>query len=283
MARLQVGQGFFANFDTTPLATASGDILIADSHLILIDAKDGLENFIGRFHYSDEGLPLGTIDKYLLISDTETVYTIADANIDVLELRHTAESGNPQDFLKLIFRANDHLIGASLDDTMGGFDGNDHLKGRKGDDTLRGLAGSDAAKGGAGNDVLFGNGGTDALHGGPGDDWLDGGKGTNWLTGGDGHDTFVFVAPGRPDTVTDFGFGDRIALGFSGLGPSGILDEARFRLGANAENRHQKILYDSDAGWLLYAKHGSATEHPIKFAEIGKGFDHLGAHDFFVI
>ena len=77
MARLRVGQGFFANFDTTPLATASGPILVADDHLIRIDAKDGIENFIGRFHYNTEGLPLGTIDTYRLVSGKETLYAIS--------------------------------------------------------------------------------------------------------------------------------------------------------------------------------------------------------------
>jgi Ca2+-binding RTX toxin-like protein len=282
MAKLQVARGFFANFDTTPLATASGDILVSDDHLIKIDAKDGIENFIGRFHYS-EGLPLGTIDEYLLVVDDKTKYAITHANIDVLELRHTAASGDPQDFLKLIFRDDDLIVGAELNDTMGGFDGDDTLKGRKGDDTLRGLDGNDAIGGGAGNDVLLGGKGSDALDGGAGDDWLDGGTARNCLTGGGGHDTFVFTAPGEPDTITDFARGDSIALGFAGLGPSGSLDADSFHRGAAAENRHQKILYDSDTGWLLYAKHGSATDHPLKFAEIGKDLDHLNAHDFLVI
>jgi Ca2+-binding RTX toxin-like protein len=283
MAKLQVGPGFFANFDTTPLATASGDILVSNDHLIRIDAKDGLENFIGRFHYNDEGLPLGTIDKYLLVSAGDTIYAITHADIDVLELRETAASGNPEDFLKLIFRGDDDIAGANLDDTMAGYKGDDHLHGLKGDDTLSGLAGRDKIAGGAGNDVLLGGTGRDALYGGSGDDWLDGGPARNSLTGGGGHDTFVFVAPGKPDTIADFHSGDRIALGFAGLGPTGTLDPDAFHRGASAENRHQKILYDSHTGSLLYAKHGSATDHPVKFAEIGKGLDHLDAHDFFVL
>ena len=73
------------------------------------------------------------------------------------------------------------------------------------------------------------------------------------------------------------------AVQFAGLGPSGTLDPDAFHRGASAENRHQKILYDSHTGSLLYAKHGSATDHPVKFAEIGSGLDHLDAHDFFVL
>ena len=105
---------------------------------------------------------------------------------------------------------------------------------------------------------------------------------SNWLTGGSGRDTFVFLAPDHPDTITDFHSRDRIALGFSGLGPSGPLDPDSFHRGTSAENRHQKILYDSHTGSLLYAKHGSATNHPVKFADIGTGL-HLDAHDFLVI
>ena len=88
---------------------------------------------------------------------------------------------------------------------------------------------------------------------------------------------------GRPDKVTDFTECDRIALGFAGLGPAGALDPAEFHLGAKADTPDQHILYDSDTGWLLYAAEGSDTPHPEKVARIGKGLDHLGADDFFVI
>ena len=276
MARLTVGPGFFADFDATPIATADGEITVADAHLIRIRVdrvEDGFENFIGDFEYVD-GLPIGTVREYLLTSDNNPVYRISSADIDVLELRRIAGLDDPQKFLGYIFRADDRLVGQSLDDEMAGYAGNDVLKGRAGNDRLKGMAGAD---------TIFGGAGRDALIGGTGDDWLDGGRARNKLTGGAGSDTFVFRDSGRPDKVTDFTECDRIALGFSSLGPAGALDPAEFHLGAKADTLDQHILYDRDTGWLLYAAEGSDTLHPERFARIGKGLDHLGADDFFVI
>lgn len=283
MAKLEVGRGFFANFSTTPLATASGDILVADSHLIRIDAKDGIESFFCNFTYNEQGLPLGTILKYTLVFQGDTKYTISNVNIDVLELRETAASDDPENFLKLIFRGNDSLVGVGLNDKMAGYRGSDILKGRSGNDSLKGVDGNDTIFGGPGHDFLIGGNDRDVLYGGTGDDWLNGGPDRNRLTGGEGDDTFVFSARGQPNTITDFDAGDRIGLGFSGIGPNGALDPAYFHVGAKAEDRQQKILYDSDGGWLLYAQEGSATRHPEKFARIYKDLDHLDAGDFFVI
>jgi len=281
MARFEVGSRFFADFDATPLATANGDIAVQNSHLIRIRAKEGIENFIGDFEYNDKGQPIGTILEYRFVSYTgQRVYTIEDANIDAEELRETAASGG--DFLKLIFRGDDSFVGAGLADQMAGYEGNDLLKGRGGNDELSGLTGDDTLFGDIGNDVLFGGSGWDTLRGGTDDDWLDGGRGRNRLTGGEGDDTFVFMERGQPDTVADFGAGDRIALGFGGLGPIGFLDPSSFDLGSEAENRKQHVLYDGDTGWLLHAENGSASD-PQKIVRIGKGLDFLGADDILVI
>ena len=56
----------------------------------------------------------------------------------------------------------------------------------------------------AGTDFLFGGEGNDALSGGAGGDILVDGAGVDSLTGGAGSDTFVFVADGQADRVTDF-------------------------------------------------------------------------------
>ena len=160
---------------------------------------------------------------------------------------------------------------------MRSFAGNDRLDGRAGDDSLNGMSGHDAIRGNAGDDLISGAKGADALRGGTGDDRLDGGKGRNLLTGGEGDDTFVFVMPGKPNRITDFEKGDLIALGFPGLGPDGPLDPAAFHRGATANKAAQKILYDDDTGWLLYARKGPETDDPVAFARIGKHLDHLGA------
>lgn len=243
----------------------------------------GFENYVGDFNY-DSGLPTGTIDEYSFVTEADQlVYRIARANIDVVELRKTAELDDPQAFLRLIFRANDALTGGSLDDMMRSFAGNDRLEGRAGDDWLGGMSGSDAIHGNAGDDQLRGGGGRDTLHGGTGDDRLDGGKGRNLLTGGEGDDTFVFRMPDKPNRITDFGKGDLIALGFPGLGPAGPLDPSAFHRGAIANKPGQTILYDEDTGWLLYARKGSETDDPLAFARVGKHIGHLGAEDLVVI
>ncbi len=290
MPKFEVGPGSFAAFDTVPLATASGDVVVFDDQLIRIrtEAGDGrpagYENYIGRFDTNADGLPVGTIDTYRFVTDAEAlVYVIRQANIDVVELRKTAELDDPQAFLQLIFRDDDRLTGSLLDDTMRSFAGNDRLYGRAGNDSLNGMSGHDAVQGNAGDDQISGAKGADALRGGTGDDRLDGGRGRNLLTGGGGDDTFVFKLPGKPNRITDFEKGDLIALGFPGLGPDGPLDLAAFHRGATANKAAQKILYDDDTGWLHYARKGSDTYDTIAFAKVGKHLDHLGAEDFAVI
>jgi hypothetical protein len=276
MARFKVGPGFFANFDTTPIATADGDVVFNDAHLIRIAVDrlpDAFENYIGDFEYPD-GLPLGTVTEFRLTSDGRLVYRIASADIDVLQLREIAGLGDPAKFLEYIFRDDDRFVGNRLDDAMDGYAGDDVMRGRQGDDRLKGMAGDDR---------LFGGPGRDRLLGGTGDDWLNGGKGRDCLTGGPGSDTFVFREAGGPDKATDFGGDDRIALAFFGLGPPGALDPCALHLGGRAETPEQRVLYDSDTGWLRYAADGSDTEHPTKVAYIGRGLCGLDASDFLVL
>ena len=85
MATFSVGRGFFANFASTPIATADGEITVADSTLIRISVDRvpaGFENFIGAFSYTDAGLPLGTVREFRLTSGAELIYRIAQADID---------------------------------------------------------------------------------------------------------------------------------------------------------------------------------------------------------
>jgi Ca2+-binding RTX toxin-like protein len=180
----------------------------------------------------------------------------------------------------------DALSGLEGDDLIGGGRGGDTLDGGAGNDALVGHRGSDRLLGGDDDDILSGGRGRDALDGGAGNDRLDGGQGRDRLTGGDGVDTFVFTHPGKPDKITDFSDGDIVALhssAFADIGPAGLLDAKYFHLGAEAETRQQKILYNSDTGWLLYAEKGSQTEDPVKFAKIGKGLASFDATDVVVI
>ncbi|MBZ9648143.1 hypothetical protein K9B33_11340 [Sphingobium sp. 3R8] len=82
-----------------------------------------------------------------------------------------------------------------------------------GDDTFYGSFTTDSLSGGAGEDVLVARGGNDALTGGAGNDTL---------YGNDGDDTYVFVAGGGQDTITDDGNGnDTIQLG-AGIAPGDV-------------------------------------------------------------
>ncbi len=145
---------------------------------------------------------------------------------------------------------------------------------------VRGNRGEDALHGDAGKDALSGAGGDDKLDGRGGNDLLAGGGGNNRLTGGDGADTFVFEHRGASDKITDYHGNDTIALvkdAFPGVGPLGVLKAEYFHAGPEALTPEQKILYDEDSGWLLYARHGSETAEPHPFARIGRhvaDFDH---------
>ena len=122
--------------------------------------------------------------------------------------------------------------------------------------------------------------------------------GTSWTTGSPARaiktfpppsaseisfESVVFATPGKPSIITDFTRGDLVALGFPHLGPPGPLDRHAFHRRAEAQNADQKILYDANTGWLLYARKGSATHDPVAFAKVGMHLDHLGAGDFVVI
>jgi Ca2+-binding RTX toxin-like protein len=146
--------------------------------------------------------------------------------------------------------------------------------------------GKDALDGGRGPDVLLGGGGDDRLDGGRGNDLLSGGSGKDSLAGGDGGDSFAFVQTGGADRIAEFEGDDRIVLakaGFPGLGPEGRLEADRFHAGPEALTRKQKILYDEDSGWLLYARHGSETGKPQALVKIGSDLDGLDYRDIFVI
>jgi serralysin len=145
---------------------------------------------------------------------------------------------------------------------------------------VRGNRGEDALHGDAARDALSGVGGDDRLDGRGGNDLLAGGGGSNRLTGGDGADTFIFEHRGASDKITDYHDNDAIALvkdAFPGVGPLGVLNAKYFHAGPEALTPEQRILYDEDSGWLLYARHGSATAEPHPFARIGRhvaDFDH---------
>jgi len=140
---------------------------------------------------------------------------------------------------------SDRLYGAADDDRLYGDAGNDHINGNTGNDLADGGIGNDDLHGGQGNDTLYGGEGNDTLSGDRGSDTLTGGAGIDVLSGDvagdrDGNNVFVFGVSGPleisdaafartgplanlTDTITDFGGGDTLSLGFT---PAAVLTGA---------------------------------------------------------
>ena len=120
-------------------------------------------------------------------------------------------------------------------------------------------------------DLLIGSAGDNGLEGGAGNDTLNGGDGADRLTGGAGADSFILSsAPGaaNADTIPDFETGvDKVRLDATvmpALGASGnfAVNDARFYAAGGATGGHDaddRIVYDTNAGWLYYDADGSGA------------------------
>ena len=117
--------------------------------------------------------------------------------------------------------------------------------------TQRGKQSSDVLWGTSITDILKGEGGNDRLHGFAGDDILIGGLGQDVLIGGLGRDVFRFdvdpnLSPGG-DEIIEFSDEDRIELSlaiFTQLGPLGRLADSAFAIGATANDKDDRIIFD---------------------------------------
>ena len=124
--------------------------------------------------------------------------------------------------------------------------------------------------GGIGNDTLIGGGGNDVLYGGAGKDTL---------TGGAGNDYFVFNtalnASTNVDRITDFNVvQDTIRLEnavMPGLGSHvGTLASTAFWKSTTglAHDSNDRIIYETDTGWLNYDSNGSAAGGAVHIAQL---------------
>ncbi len=197
---------------------------------------------------------------------------------------------------------NDTLRGWSGADTMIGGLGNDTLfventrdvvieKANEGNDTVSSsitytlpanvekliLTGT-AAINGTGNElanVMTGNSAANQLNGGAGNDTLDGGLGVNRLTGGTGNDLFKFTSTGPVDVITDYNVAnDTIQLEnsvFTALTTPGTLAAGQFRIGAQAADVNDHIIYNSATGALTYDANGNGAGGAVQIATIGSG------------
>ncbi len=105
-------------------------------------------------------------------------------------------------------------------------------------------------------------------------DTIDGGGGADTLSGQGGADLFMLSAKPGAGVVTigDFGDGaDRIGLAASSFNVGGMLDDAKFMLGAAATTRDQRVLYDRASGRLMWDADGSGETAAILIAQLGAG------------
>ncbi len=125
------------------------------------------------------------------------------------------------------------------------------------------------------NNQLSGLAGNDTLNGGGGNDILTGGSGTNILTGGIGSDIFRFTAAGNTGTITDYNVAnDTIQLEngvFTALTTTGTLAANQFRIGAQALDANDHIIYNNATGALLYDANGNGAGSAVQIATLSAG------------
>ncbi len=211
--------------------------------------------------------------------------------------------------------SNDKLTGDANDNTLNGGKGDDWVMGGLGNDTLLGgdkgfdwasysdaasavtvdltlgtasggsgddaLSGIEAVIGSKFGDTLTGDANDNTLKGGAGNDMLDGKEGFNTLIGGSGNDVFKFTTTGHIDTINDYNVAnDTIQLEnsvFTALITTGTLGAGQFRIGTQAIDANDFIIYNKVAGELLYDADGNGAGAAIQVATIGVGLSMTNA------
>ena len=196
---------------------------------------------------------------------------------------------------------NDTLTGNTEDNTLDGNSGDDWLMGGSGDDWLMGGKDIDwasynnsssavvvnlstgIASGGAGNDTIQeienvqGSKYNDTLTGDDNTNTLDGKAGNNVLTSGEGNDIFKFTVTNSIDKITDYKVpNDTIQLEdtvFGALKTTGTLAAGQFRVGSQATDTNDFIIYNKTAGTLLYDADGNGAASATQIATLSAGLD----------
>ncbi len=150
--------------------------------------------------------------------------------------------------------------------------------GGSGDDTLSGI---EAVIGSKFSDTLTGDANDNTLKGGAGNDTLDGKEGFNTLIGGSGNDVFKFTTTGHIDTINDYNVAkDTIQLEngvFTALKTTGTLGAGQFKIGTQAVDANDFIIYNQATGELLYDADGSGAGAAIQVATVGVGLSMTNA------
>lgn len=122
--------------------------------------------------------------------------------------------------------------------------------------------------------TLTGNTAANQLNGLAGNDTLDGGTGTDILTGGMGNDIFKFTTTESIDSVTDFNVvNDTIQLEnavFTALS-TGLLESEQFRVGTQAQDGNDYVIYHNATGALLYDPDGNGAGAAVQIATLSTG------------
>ena len=151
--------------------------------------------------------------------------------------------------------------------------------------TLTGAAAVNGTGNGQAN-IIIGNTAANQLRGMAGNDILDGGLGNNVLTGGTGNDFFRFTSNGHVDVVADYNVAnDTVQLDnavFAALTATGTLAAGRFRVGAQALDANDNVIYNKTAATLWYDADGNGAGAAVQIAVIGSGLNLTNA-DIMVI
>ncbi len=123
--------------------------------------------------------------------------------------------------------------------------------------------------------VITGNSAVNQLNGGSGNDTLDGGLGNNRLTGGAGNDIFKFTTKNHVDIIADYNVAnDTIQIEnsiFTALTVTGTLTAGQFRIGAQALDANDFVIYNSTTGALLYDANGNGAGAAVQIATLSAG------------
>lgn len=132
--------------------------------------------------------------------------------------------------------------------------------------------------GNSGANSLYASAGNDRVSGGDGNDRINGATGHDTLTGGAGKDTFLFttaLSASNVDRITDFDVSaDTIQLDHGvmpGLGAAvGTLSAASFwkSTSGRAHDATDRVIYETDTGWLNYDSNGSAAGGAVHIARL---------------
>ncbi|PZQ12968.1 MAG: hypothetical protein DI565_14950 [Ancylobacter novellus] len=257
MATITIFDTFAFSLDALDLhGLTEGESYLATSTLFRVAYGGGAgDEFRGTgLEYGRDGFPVdGTITSYTKI-DNGYLLQISGLSIDAKDLGDAAKTPSLNDDRQVFIEA---LKGA---DRITGGAKSDHIEGFKGSDSLAGGVGKDTIEGGFGNDRI------------------SGGLGDDRLSGGGGEDSFVFdAAPGKKnvDVIEDFKHRDDVILLdsaiFGDAGDEGTLANSAFHIGTKAADANDHIIYDKQAGLLLYDPDGKGGEAARAFARIDDG------------